>query len=140
MSVTAWICTSERGSVISMPDQELSIQIVQAMEQYSDAVHAEIRAGLQTVGETALKKVKAASPVRTGKYRRGWKLETDDAGGLLQMTIHQSKANASLTHLLEDGHRTRNKKGWVKAQPHIRAVENWAEHETEKTIEKAVKG
>jgi len=140
MSVTAWISTSERGSVISMPDQELSIQIVQAMEQYSDAVHAEIRAGLQTVGETALKKVKAASPVRTGKYRRGWKLDTNDAGGLLEMTIHQSKANASLTHLLEDGHRTRNKKGWVKAQPHIRAVENWAEQEAEKTIEKAVKG
>lgn len=140
MSVTAWICTSVRGSVISMPDQELSIQIVQAMEQYSDAVHAEIRAGLQTVGETALKKVKAASPFRTGKYRRGWKLDTNDAGGLLEMTIHQSKANASLTHLLEDGHRTRNKKGWVKAQPHIRAVENWAEQEAEKTIEKAVKG
>lgn len=129
-----------------MPNQELSKQIVQAMEQYSDAVHAEIRAGLQTVGETALKKVKAASPVRSGrhresgKYRRGWKLETDDAGGLLQMTIHQSKANASLTHLLEDGHRTRSKKGWVNAQPHIRAVENWAEQEAEKTIEKAVKG
>lgn len=123
-----------------MPDQELSIQIVQAMEQYSDAVHAEIRAGLQTVGETALKKVKAASPVRTGKYRRGWKLETDDAGGLLEITIRQSKANASLTHLLEDGHRTRSKKGLVKAQPHIRAVENWAEQEAEKTIEKAVKG
>lgn len=140
MSVTALICTSVRGSVISMPDQELSIQIVQAMEQYSDAVHAEIRAGLQTVGETALKKVKAASPVRTGKYRRGWKLETDDAGGLLEITIRQSKANASLTHLLEDGHRTRSKKGWVKAQPHIRAVENWAEQEAEKTIEKAVKG
>lgn len=122
-----------------MPDQELSIQIVRAMEQYSDAVHAEIRAGLQTVGETALKKVKAASPVRTGKYRRGWKLDTNDSGGLLEMTIHQSKANASLTHLLEDGHRTRSKKGWVKARPHIRAVENWAEQEAEKTIEKAVK-
>ena len=123
-----------------MPDQELSIQIVRAMEQYNDAIHAEIRAGLQTVGETALKKVKAASPVRTGKYRRGWKLDTNDAGGRLEMTIHQSKANASLTHLLEDGHRTRNKKGWVKAQPHIRAVENWAEKEAEKAIEKAVKG
>lgn len=78
---------------MSMPDQELSIQIVRAMEQYNDAIHAEIRAGLQKVGETALKKVKAASPVRTGKYRRGWKLDTNDAGWRLEMTIHQSKAN-----------------------------------------------
>lgn len=121
-------------------DRELSIQLVAAMSSYTDAVKAEITAGLKNVGETALKKVKAGSPVHTGKYKRGWKLTVEDDSGVMRLTIHQSKSGAPLTHLLEDGHRTRNKKGWVRAQPHIRSVEEWAASEAVKVVEKAVKG
>ena len=123
-----------------MPDQELSIQIVLAMEQYSDAIHAEIRTGLTSVATAAVMKVKTASPKDTGKYRRGWKLDISEKNGEMSFVVHQGKARAGLTHLLEDGHRTRTKKKWVKAQPHIRAVEAWAESESMKAIEKAVKG
>lgn len=121
-------------------DRELSIQLVQAMTAYTDDVKAEIAAGLKEVGETALKKVKSGSPARTGKYKRGWKLTITDDSGVMRLTIHQSKSGAPLTHLLEDGHRTRNKKGWVRAQPHIRSVEEWAASEAVKVVEKAVKG
>lgn len=121
-------------------DKELSIQLVQAMSSYTDAVKADISAEMKSIGETALKKVKAGSPVHTGKYKRGWKLTIEDEAGVLRVTIHQSKSGAPLTHLLEDGHRTRNKKGWVKAQPHIRAVDEWAASEAVKAVEKAVKG
>ena len=121
-------------------DRDLSKQIVQAMTQYSDAVKAEIKSSMESIGDTALQKVKAGSPKHTGKYRRGWKLDTKEDAGRISFTVHQSKKNASLTHLLEDGHRTRSKKGWVKAQPHIRNVEQWAADAVTKAIEKAVKG
>lgn len=121
-------------------DRELSIQLVAAMSSYTDDVKAAISAEMKSIGETALKKVKAGSPVRTGKYKRGWKLTIEDESGVLRLTIHQSKSGAPLTHLLEDGHRTRNKKGWVKAQPHIRSIEEWAASEAVKAVEKAVKG
>ena len=138
--------TSARGSVISVAQRDpLEIQIVKAMAAYSDDVKASIQAGFKTISEDALQRVKAASPVykvkkyRGGKYKRGWKSEVTEDGSVIRLRVYQSKSQAKLTHLLEDGHRTRNKKGWVKAQPHIRAVEDWAGAEAEKVIEKAVK-
>ena len=123
-----------------MARKELAIQITQAMDQYTDDIRAEITSGLKNIGENALQRVKAASPSRTGKFKRGWKLDVEENAGTITMTVHQSKKYASLTHLLEDGHRKRNKKGWVQAQPHIRSVEQWAEMEAMNAIKKAVKG
>lgn len=123
-----------------MAADELSNQITRAIEQYSDNVKTDIAAGMKDVASEALTRVKAGSPYRTGKYRRGWKITEKNAAGVVGFEVHQSSRQARLTHLLEDGHRMRNKKGWVKARPHIRAVESWAAEAAEKAIEKAVKG
>lgn len=123
-----------------MATDELSIQITKAVEQYSDDVKKKIESGMKSVADQALSRVKAGSPYRTGKYRRGWHITDKSAAGLIGFEIHQTSKQAKLTHLLESGHRTRNKRGLVKAQPHIRAVEAWAKEEAEKMIEKAVKG
>lgn len=123
-----------------MENDELSIQIKHCIEMYSADVRAEIAAGMKTVALNALNQVKARSPKRTGKYSRGWKVTEQNESGLIGFTVHQNSRQARLTHLLEDGHRTRNKRGWVRAQPHIRAVEQDAEKEALKVIEKAVKG
>ena len=121
-------------------ETDFSRQLVQAMTAYTDDVKTGISVGLKDVGETALKKVKAGSPVRTGKYKRGWKLTIEDGSGVMRVTVRQGKHGAPLTHLLENGHRTRTMKGWVKAYPHILAVEEWAASEAVKVVEKAVKG
>lgn len=123
-----------------MPREDLSIQLTSVIRLYSEDVRENIRSGLTSVATAAVMKVKAASPKDTGKYRRGWKLDISEKNGEMSFVVHQGKARAGLTHLLEDGHRTRTKKKWVKAQPHIRAVEAWAETESMKAIEKAVKG
>lgn len=110
------------------------------MQQYSEEVAKAVEKALTETAEEARKKLAAASPKRTGKYARGWKVTKAEQYGEITVKVHQSGRNANLTHLLEKGHRTRSKKGWVKAQPHIAPVEEWAQSEAEAAIEKAVKG
>lgn len=114
-------------------------QLLESMQQYSADVQKNVEGVLKKVGEEAKNKVKATSPKRTGKYQRGWKVDFQSRNGQISCVIHQNGKNYRLTHLLEHGHKTRNG-GRVKAQPHIAAVEEWAEREALKEIEKAVKG
>ena len=102
-------------------------------------VQKNVETALKRVGEEAKNKVKATSPKRTGKYQRGWKVDFQSRNGQISCVVHQSGRNYRLTHLLEHGHKSRSG-GRVKAQPHIAAVEEWAEREALKEIEKAVKG
>lgn len=123
-----------------MARNDISEQLVKAMSQYSDEVKAEIQAGMKSVADTALSKVKASSPRRTGKYRRGWRKTVDTSGDSVSITVYQKKPQHRLTHLLEEGHKKRGGRGFVAAQPHIREIEEWAAEEAMKKIEKAVKG
>lgn len=119
---------------------DISTQIAAAMTQYSDEVKAEIQAEIKNVADTALQNVKASSPKRSGKYKRGWKMKIETQGGTISATVYQKNPQHRLTHLLEEGHKKRGGRGFVPAQPHIREVERWAEAEAIKKIEKAVKG
>ena len=122
-----------------MSDRSFSEQLTQTMQQYSAQVSKGIETALYAVADEARERLRSTSPRRTGKYARGWKVTNREGCGTISMTVHQTAKNAPLTHLLENGHRTRNQRGWVKAQPHIRAVEEWPEKEAVKAIEKAVK-
>lgn len=59
--------------------------------------------------------IKLGAPKNTGKYRSGWtyKMENEKA-------IVFNATRGQLSHLLENGHLTRNRKGRVAPQPHIR--------------------
>ena len=74
---------------------------------------------------------------RTGKYAKGWTHGFRKTRRYARTTIYNE--HYSLPHLLEHGHKTRNG-GRAKAIPHIAPVEDWAEAEAMKAIEKAVKG
>lgn len=124
-----------------MANEDLSTQLVKAMRQYSDEAKASIYTALQGVADQALERVKAGSPGRSGKYKKGWKVvQTKDAATVGFEIRQKGKERASLTHLLEHGHRKRNRQGWVQAQPHIQAVQDWAARAAEEAIRKAVQG
>lgn len=118
-----------------MPD-DFSKQLVSAMQEYSNLLEEDIKEILSDVGKEAKAKVSAASPTRSGKYAKGWTVKKEFRKGKFKVTVHDKRYQ--LTHLLENGHRKRNGSGWVSAQPHINAVNEWAEQELESRIRKAV--
>lgn len=117
--------------------QQLDSQLASLMQQYSDDVCEQIQDSLNTVGKQAVEKLKAGSPKRKGKYAKGWRLKTKKTGREVEITVYNS-GSAQLTHLLENGHKKRNRSGWVNGHPHIEPVQDWAETAAQKAIEKAV--
>ena len=116
---------------------DITRQITEAMKQYTGAVSEEIEASLKAVGKESAAKLKQTSPKRSGKYRRGWTVNLFRENGEISVVVHNREYR--LTHLLEHGHKARDGSR-AKAIPHIAPVEEWAEKEAMKAIEKAVKG
>lgn len=117
-------------------------QLLTAMQTYNSDVQTGITEAVTAVGNEAKRRLRETSPSgrRKGskKYRSGWRTDVQNKNGEISVTVHNKQYQ--LTHLLENGHKKRNGKGVVPAQPHIAPVEQWAESEAIKAIEKAVKG
>lgn len=124
--------------------------LIETMLKYGAEVSYEISIAMNEIGQEAKQRVAAASPKRTGKYKRGWRVDFKNKSGVIQCIVHQSDKNYRRTHLLENGHRTRlgtgkngrryGTKASVGAQPHIAEVNDWAQRELESRIRKALGG
>lgn len=79
--------------------------------------------------------LKRDSPRRTGEYAKSWSREKEGS-----VYIVRNKKHWRLTHLLEDGHRKRGNKGFVRAYPHIYKNADQAIQKFESDVEKIVKG
>lgn len=93
----------------------------------------------QKVAKEAANKLKNSSPKKTGKYAKSWRVRTDrGSGGIDTVTVH-NKDHYQLTHLLENGHVVKNKKGTygrTSPQKHIGPVNDWACDELPREIER----
>lgn len=71
--------------------------------------------------------LRSIAPKNKGKYQRGfkWKLERYSGGGKV-VHVWNGGSHASLAHLLENGHATRNG-GFVAGQPHFEPVNTSAQ-------------
>ena len=114
---------------------DFSKQLTAALSEYSSSCEEEIQKAVQDVAKQAQKKLSSTSPVRTGKYKRGWKVKIERRSGYCKARIHNKYYQ--LTHLLEHGHKV-HKTGHAAARPHIAAVEQWAVKEVEKRIKEAL--
>ena len=103
---------------------------------YADNVTDEVKAAGTEVAKEAVRKLKAESPKRTGKYSRGWKYKkVFENASEQRIKVYDTKYQ--LTHLLEKGHKSRNG-GMVKARKHIAPVEQWVQEEFEKRVRETV--
>ena len=107
------------------------------MEDLLDTVDKEVKEStkriIDAVSREAVQKLKNTSPRKTGSYASGWGKKKE---GEMDVIVY-NRTDASLTHLLENGHIVRNKKGTygrASGIKHIAPVEEWAADELPRRI------
>lgn len=113
-------------------------QMSQILGEYGDEVKEVSRESMKEEGRDVSKKLKGVSPKKSGAYASGWGSKQLDA----DTTVVYNKKMPGLTHLLENGHVIRNKKGTygrVAARKHIAPVAAWAEGDLVQRIERKLK-
>lgn len=120
----------------------LSKEILKALENYSDDISTLVKETADEVGKEATEELKQKSPKRKrlgGRYAKGWRLKTDKIGKNKYFIKIYNKTDYQLTHLLEFGHATRDG-GRTKAIPHIRPVEEKYSREYENKLKQKIGG
>lgn len=99
------------------------------MKELLDEVNKEARdAGanaIKKISKESVQKLRNTSPKKSGDYAKGW---TTKKVSDMEVVVH-NKTDYQLTHLLENGHVIKNKKGtYGRTRPikHIAPVEEWA--------------
>ena len=111
---------------------DLSREVKAQLQAYCDEVTEAVKAEVNTVAEECLQEIKANSPVRTGRYRKGWRKEVAyESRDDIRITV-RNKPYPGLTHLLENGH-AKAGGGRVEGIPHIKPAE---QHAAEKLADK----
>lgn len=122
-----------------MSGGNLTVELQKVFEEYSEEVKRATNNAAEKVAKESLSKLKNTSPRKTGSYARGWAIKRErGVSGINTVTIH-NKTDYQLTHLLENGHVIRNKKGTYGRAPghkHIQPVEEWANNELPLEIER----
>jgi hypothetical protein len=117
----------------------LDIVLKRTLDEYSSDVAEAVAEAVNEAGKTALSTVKDKSPVKTGKYKKSWKMKTETAGTdsrSVTATVY-NQDYPYLTHLLEHGHQKVNG-GRVEGRPHIAPAEQAAQEDLIARVEKAV--
>ena len=107
---------------------DLQNTIIDYLEDYVEDIEDNVVEITDSVTKEAVNELKRNSPrgkgIRKNPYYKGWTRQTGKAAlknHRYTIKIH-NRTNYQLTHILEDGHATRNG-GRTKAIPHIRPVE-----------------
>lgn len=108
------------------------------LKDYGDYITEGMKIAVTTIANNAKEETKAESPVKSGKYRRGWAVKSEEER-LAKSAIVHNRTSYQLTHLLEKGHALRNG-GRSKAIPHIGPAEEKAVQELEKAVRTLAQG
>lgn len=121
--------------------ETLTVQISKILSEYSEKVQRAANSAITRVARESVKKLKNTSPKKSGSYAQGWGIKKNGLsvhGDIVNIVVC-NKTDYQLTHLLENGHIIRNKKGeYGRTRPikHIKPVEEWANDELPAEIER----
>jgi hypothetical protein len=114
------------------PD-DLGKVIAAELQAYAKEVTEDVKESAQTAADFAVNEVKKLSPVLTGDYRKGWRMQKSfENSQEVRVTVF-NKTDYQLTHLLENGHAKRGG-GRVEAKKHIEPAEDATAEMFEKQI------
>ena len=108
--------------------KSINAQLNDILEEYSKEVEDTTRKVTKEIAKESASKLRSNSPRKTGAYASGWTSKMTDE----KTAVVYNKKKPQLTHLLENGHVIRNKKGSygrVGGRKHIAPVADWAENE-----------
>ena len=125
---------------------QVAVQMREILDDYTVELVRATNAAEHKMAKEAVNKLRNTSPKRKtkggGKYAKSWRVRTDrGSGGIDTVTVH-NKDHYQLTHLLENGHVVKNKKGTygrTSPQKHIGPVNDWACDELPREIERELK-
>lgn len=118
--------------------KSVAVQMQQILEEFSDKVNDVLERSANETADESVDKLKNTSPKKTGSYAQGWRVKKLSRGDVV---VHNA-TDYQLTHLLENGHIIRNKKGTygrTSGIKHIKPVETWANNEFQRKIEEGLK-
>ena len=111
----------------------VSVQMKELLNEVDKNVQNSAKRNIDSVAKECVQRLKNTSPVKTGSYAKGWGTKRQ---GDMDVVVH-NRTDYQLTHLLENGHVIRNKKGTYGRAPahqHIKPVEDWAIDELPRRI------
>lgn len=113
----------------SIKPEDLEKAVTEYLENYVEDIEEDVEDTTNTVVKEAKQELVQTSPrsgvARDTKYYKGWAIKNGGRTrrGRYYSKVIWNKTNYQLTHLLENGHHTRDGTGWVEAQPHISKVQ-----------------
>lgn len=116
---------------------EVGKQIAEILDDFKHELDGTVKKEINMIAKESVEKLRNTSPARTGSYARGWRSKRQADGTVI---VHNA-TDYQLTHLLENGHVIRNKKGTygrVNGIKHIEPVEKWANEDIVRRIEKDI--
>lgn len=116
------------------------LDVNEILNEYSEDIQEGIDKEAQDTAKQAvneLKGVKNTYKIRTGEYNKGWRVNTKKGRGIINCTVWNA-TNWQLTHLLENGHTTRNG-GRTRAFVHIKPIEEKYVNQYQQDVEKIIK-
>ena len=121
----------------SISIDSLAAEISSLMEEYADAINADMKAETREIAKETVSELKQASPEgegsKKGHYKAGWTSKVvEESTNSLDIVIYNKK-KPGLTHLLEKGHAKRGG-GRVEGIPHIGPAEQKAIREFERGL------
>lgn len=120
-----------------MADKSVSAQLGKILEQYGRKADEAVEKSAKRAGRDTAKDLKNTSPKRTGEYASSWSTKvTRSSGRLIGVTVYNKRYQ--LTHLLENGHVIKNKKGEYGRTRPIKHIEP-AEQEGIQNFEQLVR-
>lgn len=105
--------------------ESVTAQMKEILDEVNKEVKEAAENGIKKVSKESVSKLRNTSPKKTGSYAKGWTVKKE---GEMDVVVH-NRTDYQLTHLLENGHVVRNKKGTygrTSGTKHIKPVEDWA--------------
>ena len=117
------------------------LEISKILEDYEDDIKTTLEESCKEVAKEGAKKLRLTKntyTVRSGEYNKSWTYKVEKGFNYVNAKIYSEK-HYRLTHLLENGHATRNG-GRTKAFKHISPVNDYVIQKFQNDVESVIGG